>query len=61
MNCRNMESAVWSDSRVAALLNDDYVLVSLFVDDKTALDTPIEIEDPKDTIFIIIGCTFQLR
>lgn len=45
VNCRNMESAVWSDSRVAALLSDDYVLVSLFVDDKTALDTPIEVEE----------------
>lgn len=45
VNCRNMESAVWSDSRVATLLSDDYVLVSLFVDDKTALDTPIEVEE----------------
>lgn len=53
VNCRNMESAVWSDSRVAALLNDDYVLVSLFVDDKTALDTPIEIEEQ--------GATRRLR
>ena len=53
VNCRNMESAVWSDSRVAALLNDDYVLVSLFVDDKTTLDTPIEIEEQ--------GATRRLR
>lgn len=45
VNCRNMESAVWSDSRVATLLSDDYVLVSLFVDDKTALETPIEVEE----------------
>ena len=45
VNCRNMESAVWSDSRVATLLNDEYVLISLFVDDKSALDTPIEVEE----------------
>lgn len=45
VNCRNMESAVWSDSRVATLLNDDYVLISLFVDDKTTLDHQIEVEE----------------
>lgn len=45
VNCRNMESAVWSDSRVAEMLNNDYVLVSLFVDDKTALEQTIEVNE----------------
>ena len=43
VNCRNMESAVWSNGRVAEILRDDYVLVSLFVDDKTPLPSPIEV------------------
>ena len=37
VNCRKMEIAVWTDSRVAGLLNDDYVLITLHVDDKTPL------------------------
>lgn len=35
VNCREMEAVVWSDSRVHNLLNDDYVVISLYVDDKT--------------------------
>ena len=45
VNCRNMESAVWSDSRVADILRNDYVLISLFVDDKTPLEKVIEVEE----------------
>lgn len=45
VNCRNMESAVWSDERVADILRNDYVLISLFVDDKTPLPAPIEVEE----------------
>ena len=45
VNCRKMEAAVWTDPRVADLLTKDYVLVSLFVDDKTALPKPIEVID----------------
>lgn len=37
VNCRQMEMAVWHDSRVTSLLLDDYVLISLYVDDKTPL------------------------
>jgi len=37
VNCRNMELAVWSDPRVKKLLEDKYVLISLFVDDKAPL------------------------
>ena len=45
VNCRKMEAAVWTDPTVADLLNDDYVLVSLYVDDKTPLPQPIEVTD----------------
>lgn len=45
VNCRKMEQAVWNDPTVARLLTKDYVLISLYVDDKTKLDKPIEIEE----------------
>ncbi len=37
VNCRNMELAVWSDPKVKEMLDKDYVLISLFVDDKKPL------------------------
>jgi len=45
VNCRKMEAAVWTDARVADKLNNDYVLISLFVDDKTPLAEPYEVTD----------------
>lgn len=45
VNCRNMEASVWSDDRVSSILREDYILVSLFVDDKTPLPEPIEVEE----------------
>ena len=47
VNCRKMEAAVWTDSQVADILNNDYVLISLYVDDKTPLARPIEVNDGK--------------
>lgn len=43
VNCRKMEAAVWTDPQVADKLNNDFVLVSLYVDDKQPLDKPIEV------------------
>lgn len=43
VNCRKMEAAVWTDPQVADKLNNDFVLISLYVDDKQPLDSPIEI------------------
>ena len=43
VNCRKMEAAVWTDPTVANKLTKDYVLISLFVDDKTPLDEQEEI------------------
>ncbi|WP_026902713.1 protein-disulfide reductase DsbD family protein [Pedobacter glucosidilyticus] len=37
VNCRKMEASVWSDPEVLNILKKDYVLISLYVDDKTAL------------------------
>ena len=45
VNCRKMEAAVWTDPRVADILKKDYVLISLFVDDKTPLAEPFEVTD----------------
>ena len=47
VNCRKMEAAVWTDPRVAEKLTKDFVLISLFVDDKTPLPEPIEVTDEK--------------
>ena len=54
VNCRKMEAAVWTDQTVRDLLNDKYVLISLYVDDKTALPEPIEVTD-------VDGTTRKLR
>ena len=45
VNCRKMEAAVWTDPQVADMLMNDYILVSLYVDDKTPLPENIEVED----------------
>lgn len=45
VNCRKMEAAVWTDPQVADILQKDYVLISLFVDDKTPLPEPVTITE----------------
>jgi thiol:disulfide interchange protein DsbD len=45
VNCREMEASVWSDPRVKGIIDNDYVLISLYVDDKTKLDAPVEITE----------------
>ena len=45
VNCRKMEASVWTDPKVKQLLEKDYVLITLMVDDKTKLPKPIEIEE----------------
>lgn len=45
VNCRKMEASVWTHPRVKELLENDYVLITLFVDDKTPLDNPYTIEE----------------
>ena len=43
VNCRKMELAVWTDPTVGSLMNDDYVLITLYVDNKTKLPEPIKV------------------
>jgi thiol:disulfide interchange protein DsbD len=45
VNCRKMEAAVWTNPRVAEIIKNRYVLISLYVDDKTSLPEPIEITE----------------
>ena len=45
VNCRKMEAAVWTDPQVASMLNDKYVLISLYVDDKTPLAEPMTVTE----------------
>ena len=43
VNCRKMELSVWTDPEVRTLINDDYVLITLYVDDKTPLPQPMRV------------------
>ena len=43
VNCRKMEAAVWTDSKVSELMTNDYVLITLYVDNKTPLDEKIKV------------------
>lgn len=45
VNCRKMEASVWTDPRVKSLIDDEYVLITLMVDDKTKLSEIIEVEE----------------
>ena len=45
VNCRKMEAAVWTDPKVADMLNEKYVLISLYVDDKTPLAEPMTVTE----------------
>ena len=44
VNCRKMEATVWTDPQVASIMTNDYVLIQLFVDDKTPLPAPIVVK-----------------
>ncbi|MBK5722643.1 thioredoxin family protein, partial [Dysgonomonas sp. Marseille-P4677] len=45
VNCRKMEASVWTDARVKDILEKDYVLITLMVDDKKKLPEVIEVEE----------------
>ena len=49
VNCRKMELAVWHDAKVRDLLMKDYVLISLYVDEKAPLPEPIEVQEGGQT------------
>lgn len=52
VNCRKMEASVWTDAGVKDLLKNNFVLISLYVDDKTMLAKPYEITENGRTITI---------
>ncbi len=43
VNCRKMELAVWTDPKISDIINNDYVLITLYVDNKTPLPSPVKI------------------
>ena len=45
VNCRKMEAAVWTNTRVKDMIDNDFVLITLYVDDKTKLPQNMEIEE----------------
>ena len=45
VNCRKMELAVWTDSKVSDIINNDYVLITLYVDNKTPLTLPVKVTE----------------
>ncbi|THG68521.1 thiol:disulfide interchange protein [Bacteroides faecichinchillae] len=56
VNCRKMEAAVWTDSKVSDIINNDYVLISLYVDEKEALPEPIKVvENGKERTLRTVG------
>jgi thiol:disulfide interchange protein DsbD len=56
VNCRKMEASVWTDSKVKELLKKNFVLISLYVDDKTKLAKPYEVNDNgRNTLIETIG------
>jgi thiol:disulfide interchange protein DsbD len=56
VNCRKMEAAVWTDVRVKDLIENQYVLITLMVDDKTALPEVMEVtENGKTTRLKTVG------
>lgn len=56
VNCRKMELAVWTDQNVSKLLTEDYVLITLYVDDKTKLAEPIKVtENGKERTLRTVG------
>lgn len=45
VNCRKMELSVWTDPKVSDIINNDYVLITLYVDNKTPLPSPVKITE----------------
>ena len=56
VNCRKMELAVWTDSKVSDIINNDYVLITLYVDNKTPLTSPVKvIENGRERTLRTVG------
>ena len=56
VNCREMEQSVLADEKVMNIIGNDYVLISLYVDDKTPLAEPIRVvENGKEVVLRSVG------
>lgn len=56
VNCRKMEAAVWTDPKVSDIINNDYVLITLYVDEKEALPEHVKIiENGKERTLRTVG------
>ena len=56
VNCRKMELSVWTDQKVSKLIQDDYVLITLYVDNKTPLPEHIKVmENGKERTLRTLG------
>lgn len=56
VNCRKMELAVWTDPKVSDIINNDYVLITLYVDNKTKLTSPVKVvENGKERTLRTVG------
>jgi thiol:disulfide interchange protein DsbD len=56
VNCRKMEMAVWTDDKVRSIINDDYILITLYVDDKTPLPERVKVmENGKERTLRTVG------
>ena len=66
VNCRRIEENVWTDPEVYSLINDNFVLISLYVDDRKELDVKdfitLKYKSGKEKIIKTVGekgATFQ--
>lgn len=50
VNCRKMEAAVWTDPEVKKSIDEDFVLITLMVDEKKALPEPIKVKEKDGTV-----------
>ncbi|MCD8081568.1 MAG: thioredoxin family protein [Bacteroides sp.] len=56
VNCRKMELAVWTDPQVSHLIENEYILITLYVDNKQKLPEPIRVmEGDKERILRTVG------
>ena len=56
VNCRKMELAVWTNPKVSDIINNDYVLITLYVDNKTPLPSPVKsVENGTERMLRTVG------
>lgn len=50
VNCRKMEAAVWTDKKVKDKIDNDFVLITLMVDEKKKLPAPVQVTEKDGTV-----------